>query len=277
MADLTTLTASLSTMKQAMVDRLVAQGDTTIQNNDTMQTIVNHYEQLRKINNQSLTITENGTYVKSGDYTGLNNIVVNVPEGGPATHKKFALLDRVYEDIDGTAIGTVVGFHTDAQGVEYAVVALDAQYRSASGSYMSSTGSIADLPTYSNAGVYGARETATFNCDKILAQATASGWTSSAVEHCRNQSFTIDGATYAGQLPTLMELLKVLEWREAVNAADTTAESNPTLIVPNNQNMWSSSQNSSNNGWLVYNYGNTNTDNKTNAYFVLPVLEIPNA
>lgn len=57
MSDLTTLTGELATMKQKMVDRLVAQGDETVQNNDTMETIVQHFESLRKIKNQTLNVT----------------------------------------------------------------------------------------------------------------------------------------------------------------------------------------------------------------------------
>ena len=37
MSDLTTLSGQLSAMKTTMYNRLVAQGDTTIQTNDTMQ------------------------------------------------------------------------------------------------------------------------------------------------------------------------------------------------------------------------------------------------
>lgn len=277
MSDLTTLTGALATQKQAMVDRLVAQGDTTIQNNDPMATIVSHYETLRALNYDTSTITENGSYVAPNGKTGYNNFVVNVPAGGPATHKKYSLLDRVYEDVNGDSIGTVVGFHYDANDVEYAIVALDAVYRLAQGQYLSTNTAVANLPNYSNGGIYGAKETATFNCDKILAQATTSGLTSTAVSHCRAQTFTIVGDSYAGQLPTLLELLKVMEWRAEVNTADPTATANPTLVVPNNQNIWSSSQNSATNGWVVDGNGRSNYLSKSNSYFVLPILEIPNA
>ena len=210
MSDLTTLTGALAAMKQTMVNRLTAQGISGVTTSTPMQDIVDDFATLRALDYDTTTITENGTYVASGNKTGFNNFVVNVPSGGPASHKKYKLLDRVYEDVNGDAIGTVVGFHYDANDVEYAIVALDAVYRLAQGQYLSTNTAVANLPNYSNGGVYGAKETATFNCDKILAQATTSGLTSTAVSHCRAQTFTIAGDSYAGQLPTLMELLKVL-------------------------------------------------------------------
>lgn len=277
MSDLTTLTGALAQMKQTMVNRLTSQGISGVTTTTPMQDIVDDFATLRALDYDTTTITENGTYVASGNKTGFNNFVVNVPNGGPASHKKYKLLDRVYEDVNGDAIGTVVGFHYDANDVEYAIVALDAVYRLAQGQYLSTNTAVANLPNYSNGGIYGAKETATFNCDKILAQAATSGLTSTAVSHCRAQTFTIAGDNYAGQLPTLIELLKVMEWRAEVNTADSTATANPTLVVPNNQNMWSSSQYSSNNGWYINNYGSTSSNNKNSNYFVLPILEIPNA
>ena len=277
MSDLTTLTGALATMKQKMVQRLTDQGVSGVTTSTPMQDIVDDFATLRALDYDTTTITENGTYVASGNKTGFNNFVVNVPSGGPASHKKYKLLDRVYEDINGDAIGTVVGFHLDANNVEYAIVALDAAYRLATGQLTSATGAITDLPLYANAGAYGAKETATFNCDKILAQCTTSGWTSSALTHCRAQTFTVAGAQYAGQLPTIMELLKILECREAVNTADPTAAANPTLVIPNNQNMWASTANNANNAWCVNNNGNTGNTNRTGNCFVAPVLEIPNA
>lgn len=279
MSDLTTLTGALASMKQTMVDRLTAQGVSGVTISTPMQEIVDDYATLRMLDYDTTTITENGTYVASGNKTGFNNFVVNVPAGGPATHKKYKLLDRVYEDINGDSIGTVVGFHYDANNVEYAIVVLDAVYRLAQGQYLSTGAAVTGLPNYTNSDIFGAKETATSNCDLILAQAAASGLTSSAVSHCRAQSFTIAGDTYAGQLPTLMELLKVIEWRSEVNTADPTAAENPTLVIPNNISIWSSSQYSSSAGWANNNsaYGsNAGSETKTDFDFVLPILEIPN-
>lgn len=272
MSDLTTLTGQLADMKQSMVNRLVAQGDETIQSNDTMETIVQHFENLKKIKNQGLTITENGSYRAPAGYTGLNDIVVNVPDGGPTSHRLFSILERVVAD-DETEVGTVVGFHYDADGKEYAVIALDAKYRLASAQWLDANVSVPDLPSYSNIGAYGARETATFNCDKIMA---FEGHTSAAVQHCRAQTFTIDGTEYAGQLPTLMELLKIYEFMAEVNAADTSAEDHASLVLKSATNVWSSTQSNGNYAWYMSSTNYTNTNSKTFAYFVAPVIEIPN-
>lgn len=276
-SDLTTLTGQLAAMKQTMVNRLTQQGVSGVTTSTPMQDIVDDFAALRALDYDTTTITENGTYVASGNKTGFNNFVVNVPAGGPASHKKYKLLDRVYEDVNGDSIGTVVCFHYDANNVEYAIVVLDAAYRLAQGQYLSTNTAVANLPNYANAGLYSAKETATFNCDKILAQATTSGLTSTAVSHCRAQTFTIAGDSYAGQLPTMIELIKALEWRVEVNAADPTTTANPTLVMPNNQYMWSSSQYNSSFGWYVDITGNIKSGNKSTANFVLPILEIPNA
>lgn len=72
------------------------------------------------------TITENGTYLASTDNVdGYSEVTVNVSGGGSG---KYQLLQRISDD-NGTGIGTVSGFFTDANNVEYAVVCLDAQYR----------------------------------------------------------------------------------------------------------------------------------------------------
>ena len=276
-SDLTTLTGALATMKQTMVNRLTQQGISGVTTSTPMQAIVDDFATLRRLDYDTTTITENGTYVATNGKTGFNNFVVNVPSGGPASHKKYSLLDRVYEDVNGDSIGTVVGFHYDANNVEYAIVALDAAYRLASGEYMSTNSSVTGMTSYGNAGAYGAKETATDNCDKILAQYATSGYTSSAVSHCRAQTFTVAGTQYAGQLPTIMELLKILGFREAVNTADTTAAANPTLVIPNTQYMWASTQANSNDAWCIYDDGRAAGIARRVAAFVAPVLEIPNA
>ena len=187
---------------------------------------------------------------------------------------KYAVLSRVKDD-SNNEIGTVVGYHTDANNQKYAVVCLDAQFRLASGQYLSSNVAVTGLPQYPNQSIYGAKETATFNCDKILAQATASELTSTAVSHCRSKTFTVDSVQYAGQLPTLMELLKIFEFETEVNAADTSASQYSSLALSNDKNCWSSSQNSSSNGYYAYYTGVTNQKNKTTSGFVIVVLEIP--
>lgn len=217
-------------------------------------------------NAETVNITSNGSY-DVARYT-----TANVAIGG-----KYQLLSRVKDD-SNNEIGTVVGFHIDANNVEYAVVALDAQFRLLSGQYLSDVVAITDLTQYADISVYGARETATFNCDKILAQATTSGLTSTAVSHCRSKTFTIDSVQYAGQLPTLMELLKILEFRTEVNTADTSASQYSSLALPTSKIYWSSSQNSATYGWTVSSDGRTTASSKKfNNPLVAPVLELPNA
>ena len=215
---------------------------------------------------ETINIEQNGTY----DVARYNTANVNVSSG------KYPLLSRVKDD-SNNEIGTVVGFHTDANNTEYAVIALDAQFRLASGQYLSDVVAITDLPQYANPSVYGAKETATFNCDKILATATAQSLTSTTVSHCRSKIFTIDSVQYAGQLPTVMELLKILEFMTEVNAADTSASQYSSLVLSASTSYWSSSQNSATNGWYVTNSGRATNGGKANTNFVVPVLEIPNA
>ena len=200
----------------------------------------------------------------------VKRVEVPMPTG------KYSLLDRVVDD-SNNSIGTVVGFHIDANNVEYAVVCLDAAYRLARGKYLSSNVQVSGIPNYNNQAAYGAPETATTNCDAILATAQSGGYTSSAVSHCRTQTFTIDGVSYAGQLPTLMELLKIFEHRTRVNAADPTASQYSSLIVPTGLVCWSSTQRDTNNAYYLDYYGYTYSDYKANNCMVLPVLEIPNA
>lgn len=200
----------------------------------------------------------------------VKRVEVPMPTG------KYSLLDRVVDD-SNNSIGIVVGFHFDANDVEYAVVCLDAAYRLASGQYLSSAVLVSGLYAYVDLTLYGAKETATENCDKILATATTQGLTSSAVSHCRSKTFTIDGVTYAGQLPTMMELLKIFEHRTRVNAADPTASQYSSLIVPTGTSCWSSNQRISSSAYALRNTGGVDNVTKTVNYMVLPVLEIPNA
>ena len=90
MSDLTNLTANLATTKTAMYNRLVAQGDTTIQANDPMTTYMNHFQSLVQKSLVTLNVTENGTYTATSSLiSGYGTITVNVPSGGTPTHKKY--------------------------------------------------------------------------------------------------------------------------------------------------------------------------------------------
>jgi hypothetical protein len=268
MSDLTTLTDQLSDMKTRMYNRLVAQGDTTIQANDSMETYTSHYESLYKRQTSTLNITENGSYTStSSNISGYTNILVNVPAGGPATHKKYSVLDRVYDD-GGSAIGTVSGFFTDKNGVEYAVVCLDAIYRATSVQWTSAIGNVTNMPLYNNWTIWEAPATATENTTLILASKT-----SSACTHCRQYSFVIDGTTYYGQLPNIIELTDIARHRTAINTADTSGGS---IAIATNNTYWSSSQNANSTSFCVVNTGNVSIINKTSNNYACPVLEIPN-
>ena len=275
MSDLTTLTGGLAEMKTKMYNRLVAQGDTTITTTDTMQTFVDHYANLVAKAGATLTVTENGTYTASTSLiSGYGSVTVNVPAGGPATKAKYKIGDRVY-DSGNNDIGMVFGFYTDANDVEYAVVCLNAEHRLNQGKWADSTGSITNMPLYNsvNTAAWGiGTETATANCDLILASKT-----STAVSHCRSKSFLIDGTTYYGQLPNVCELLQMFAMHYKINANDPTASSaGTTLNFASWKDSWSSSQYNSNGGWYVTTSGGTGGTNKANNSFVAPVLEIPN-
>ena len=202
-----------------------------------------------------------------------NNIVSPViVNGSPTPSGKYTLLQRISDD-NGNEIGTVSGFFTDGNDVEYAVICLDAQYRLANGTYCSdSSTAITDLPVYSNWAIWEAKETATFNTQKILDFST-----STACTHCRSKSFTIDGTIYYGQLPNIVELIDICKNYTAIQSADTSVSQYTSLGFPRTSGRtWSSSQYTSSSGWLVSASGNTSNLSKTNNSFVAPVLEIPN-
>lgn len=201
--------------------------------------------------------------------------------GSPAPSGKYQLLQRVKDD-SNNEIGTVCGFHTDANNVEYAVVCLDAQYRSQPNwnfKYMSAYGEIPDLPIYNSPmTVWSNTDTATFNCTKILDYATANGYTSTAVSHCRNQSFVIDGTTYYGQLPTIIELVKIFMNAATINAQDTSLSGGGSGKALQQAQYWSSCQYSGAYGFYMTTYGTTEVGSKTqNSTAAAPILELPNA
>lgn len=207
-------------------------------------------------------------------YTSAGKVLL-APEGGSSG--KYSLLERISDD-SNNEIGTVSGFFTDANNVEYAVVCLDAQYRLASGTYCSNTSTaVTDLPVYSSWAIWEAKETATFNTQKILDFCTAQSDTSTACTHCRSKSFTIEGTIYYGQLPNIIELVDICKNYTAIQSADTSVSQYSSLGLPRTSNRtWSSSQCNSGTGWTVVSYGGTTNGTKTTNYFVAPVLEIPN-
>lgn len=223
-------------------------------------------------------ITQNGTYNASSDnLDGFSSVTVNVPS---APTKKYNLLDRVKDD-NNNEIGTVSGFFTDANNVEYAVVCLDAQYRLRWGTYCSDTKHvITGLPVYEGItdwGPWEAKETATFNTQKIIDYCSSSGATSDACSHCRSKSFTIDGTTYYGQLPNMIELNDIIRNHTALHTADPTASSYSSVnfISDISIGWWSSSQSVGPAAWYGY-AGSFIADDKDMKEGAAPVLEIPN-
>ena len=202
--------------------------------------------------------------------------------GGGGSSGKYQLLERIKDD-NNNEIGTVSGFFKDANDTEYAVVCLDAQYRVTNSAWASTRATVTNLTEYSMNGAavdliantY--TDTATSNCDKILAWCTAGGYTSAAVSHCRSKSFVIGGTTYYGQLPNLCELFNICANRTAISNADTSKSSYSSYNIATWPQSWSSSQSSSNNAWYVHTSGVVNNYGKTSGFFVCPVLEIPNA
>lgn len=211
----------------------------------------------------------------TGNITTYATAIDNISGGG--SHTRYKLFDRVYGDSDSnTGIGTVCGFYKDSNSVEYAVVCLDATYRSTKGQWAASTGAIPNMPLYGkwNLNINGT-ETATQNGDLILASKA-----SNAVSHCRSKSFSIGGTTYYGQLPNICELLMILGTHTILYNMDPTVSSAASGLnfVQNGfpSNAFSSSQCTADSGWSIGTSGSMRNYGKANYYFVCPILEIPN-
>ena len=200
--------------------------------------------------------------------TTLADVKAYCSSGGDA----YAVGDRVTDDSDNP-VGTVSSIFTDGNGDRYAVVCLDAVNRLASGQVLSDHGAISGIPRYQNTLVWTAPETATTNTTAILSTASSGGYTSSACTHCRSKTFTIDGVSYAGQLPNIIELVEIFMHRTVINTNDPTASTYSSLIIPTSTTTWSSTQYDSSYAWYIS--GAAYYYNKYNNYFVVPVLEIP--
>lgn len=211
------------------------------------------------------------------DVTILNVVGTYEGSGGGGGSGKYQLLQRISDD-SNNEIGTVSGFFTDANDVEYAVVCLDARYRIERGDVCSSNTAITNLPSYSDHTMWSASETSTFNTQKIIDYCTANGYTSGACSHCRSKSFTIDGTTYYGQLPNIQEGCDIMRQRTNINTLDTSATSYPDVIIPSSgQNVWSSTQAAATGNYHFYMYGGIRSTSKFNESLTIPVIEIPNA
>ena len=188
--------------------------------------------------------------------------------------EKYALLNRVKTDSD-VEIGTVAGFMTASNDQKYAIVVLDALYRSDASAYLSPNGTIAGQPLQTTQDLWEDGRTGTENTQLVVDYASAQGSTAAAATHCRSKSFVIDGITYYGQIPTISELIKIVLLQSEINAQDPTAATFPARIIGNDLSTWSSSQNTTSNGWHLTNDARVTNKAKTNALAVIPILEIP--
>ena len=199
-----------------------------------------------------------------------------VAGGGTTPTGKYQLLDRVTDD-SNNEIGTVCGFHTDSNNNEYAVVCLDAKFRLSGGNVISAQVEITGLPKLTKA-IWDNKDTATENCDKILSFIAGTEYTSTGVSHCRSKNFIIDSTTYYGQLPNIIELNDVYRFRSEINSKDTSASQYSSLIIPNNTYCYSSSQQSTQHNWAMFDGAAVNyTIKNSNGGFIIPILELPNA
>lgn len=205
----------------------------------------------------------------------LATCIASIPSGGGGSGK-YQLLQRVKDD-SNNEIGTVSGFFTDANDVEYAVVCLDAQYRLDMADWCSSNTAITDMPMYANQTMWSSKETATENTQYILDYCTANSYTSGACSHCRSKSFTIDGTTYYGQLPNIIEGCDILKHRVEINTLDTSASSYSSLVIPTDSAVWSSMQAAATGSFYFYMYGGIRSVSKFSNGFTIPVLELPNS
>lgn len=232
-----------------------------------------------------------------GFYFNTNSISPSKGGSGgdtPTPSKKYSLLQRIKTD-SGTEIGTVGGFFTADDNVEYALVVLDAQYRGNGGIGVSkallSRNDITGIGlTQRNSGWLHMMDTktATYNTQKILDYASANNLTSQVCNFCRSKSFVIDGVTYYGQLPNLSELCIIANRANTINSMDTSVSSNSSLRIPrtNNDNIgsrtWSSTVRyvSSSGNFFTLAPANssaiTEVSVTNSTVFILPILELPN-
>lgn len=234
------------------------------------------------ITNARAAITaKGGTVTANGGSSQLATDITTIPSSGLSG--KYQLLERVKDD-NNNEIGTVSGFFTDANDVEYAVVCLDAQYRLASSKLISDNINLTNLPMYNGnlvtGNIYDAKETATSNCNLILVACASADpeSTSPAISHCRNQSFTVDGITYYGQVPNCLEVISIARNYNKIEILDTSANSYPTLNFSSARMIWSCTYQSSYNFYYLYTSVLVETrPSILNGGFVCPILEIPNA
>lgn len=221
-----------------------------------------------------------GTLPATQNLSNLPTAISSIPSGGGGggSGTRDVELAR-FKDDNNTEIGTWYMNFVDGSGNEFKVICLDAQYRNASTQWSSRTGSVTNLPLYSDnlsAWWYdNAKETATQNTQLILDWCSKNAYTSTACSHCRSNSYVIGGTTYYGQLPNMREVFDMWRHRVQIEQMDTSASGHSSTNFNSARNIWSSSQCGSGSGWYLVTAGLVYDGYKSTNFFASPVLEIP--
>lgn len=181
--------------------------------------------------------------------------------------RKYKLLDRVTID-GGIEVGTVSGFFTDANNIEYAVICLDAFHRVHT-SILNSDATIVPLQKYANLSVWRSKNTGKENTDFIkLYDSPAANW-------CVNRFYEIDGVNYYAVIPNILELIDIYKNKQAIKQLDLTEIDYPNNALVDDMITYSSTGYNDTCNWGLSWDGLTFFFNLTEVHFVIPVLEIP--
>ena len=129
--------------------------------------------------------------------------------------------------------------------------------------------------SFANSSVWGAKESATENTQFILDYCTATGYESPACTHCRSKSFVINGVTYYGQLPNVIEIIEICKNVQAIEAMDTSASANPNTNFSTDRPLWVSNQYNGSLAWYMDSPSQIIYYSKYQKRSACPVLEIP--
>lgn len=207
-------------------------------------------------------------------YIGEKLITPTIITKGSGSSDKYKVGDRVNDD-SNNPVGTVSSIFTDGNGVRYAVVCLDAQYRTQSSSnWIFQYNDInVNLPTYDAYSKWEAQETATENTQAYIDASSSSGYPSPACSYCRSLSFQIDGVTYYGQVPNFIEAMSFSYLATKINDKD---ESSGSLRFP--VGCMTSTRRADDTGGIYHRNIDGNAGGayyNTNNMVTIPVLEIP--
>ena len=223
-----------------------------------------------------------GTLPATQNLTNLVTAISSIPAGGGGGSETTDVpLTRVSDD-NGNEIGTWYMNFENANGNVFKVVLLDAQYRLSSGNWCSDNNKlVTNMPQYSllnSSNVWKSKETATQNTQLILDYCSANGYTSTACNHCRNKSFSINQTIYYGQMLNVIELFYLAKHYDEFDSLDSspTSYSSNKIMGSSFRNFWSSTQCTAYDAWSLIYSCTILTTNKTSQYFICPVLEIPN-